>query len=153
MTLFGTMGASVAGLRAHTQKMGSISDNIANVDTTGYKAVQTSFTSMVTAMDSQRGTQAPGGSLAKTVQNLGVQGMIKSTQSDLDLAVDGKGFFLVRTAAGQEAPVGCTRVGSFHPDREGHLVNEAGFYLQGWKYAEEGTDLIGGGTVGEAESV
>lgn len=155
MSLFGSMSASVSALRAHTQKMGTISDNVANVETTGYKAFQTPFISMVTATDPHRGTHAPGGSYAKTMQNLEQQGIIKSTQSETDLAINGKGFFLVRTAPENVSgsQLGCTRAGSFHMDHYGHLVNDAGFYLQGWRYNDDGTTVQGLGDLDQVKSI
>src|SRR3546814_16864178 len=58
--------------------------------------------------------------------------------SATDLAIDGAGFFVVRTASNSVSELQFTRAGSFLPDASGYLRNDAGLYLQGWRLDSAG---------------
>lgn len=129
--LYGSLYSGVSGLGAQSTAMGVISDNIANVNTVGYKAKNTNFQTLVTDSGSES-FYAPGGVRASVQQLIDQQGLVQGTTSGLDVAISGDGFFVVEGKATGTNEVLYTRAGSFVPDEQGYLRNAAGFYLQGW---------------------
>jgi flagellar basal-body rod protein FlgF/flagellar basal-body rod protein FlgG len=117
--------AAMTGLVARTQALDTAASNLANVQTPGYRAEREYFRSVLLgpdALDSQ---------LGRTVNNFGLlggdrlnmgQGALQQTGNPLDLAVEGEGFFEVRTINGLRY----TRDGSFHRSGNGQLVTAAG---------------------------
>ncbi len=146
MSLYGALFSGVSGLNANAQAIGAISDNISNVNTIGYKANDTQFSTLVTEASSST-TYSPGGVQAKVRQLVSRTGLLQSSTSSSDLAVDGQGFFVVRT--NPETNVGdvrFTRAGSFTQDSNGYFKNTAGLYLQGWRLDSDGKFLNDGST-------
>ncbi|ABC89495.1 flagellar hook protein FlgE [Rhizobium esperanzae] len=129
MSIFGSMKTAVSGMNAQANRLSTVSDNIANVNTTGYKAVSTSFSSLV--LPSSGGNYNSGGVQTSVRQAVSDQGDISYTTSTTDLAISGDGFFIVQGPDG--TPV-LTRAGDFQKDDEGNLVNAAGFQLMGYSY-------------------
>ena len=113
--------AAMTGLLARTQALDTAAGNLANAQTPGYRAEREYFRSAVlgsNALDSQ---------LGRTLNNFGLlggdrlnlaQGALQQTGNPLDLAIEGQGFFAVRTSAG----VRYTRDGGFHRSQQGMLV-------------------------------
>jgi flagellar hook protein FlgE len=120
------MNASVLGMNAQTSWLASISQNIANSSTTGYKDAETAFSSLV----DQGGASnySAGGVTTNTTSMNALQGSVVGTATTTDIAVQGNGFFVVSDSAGN---LFLTRNGSFVPDASGNLVNSAGYYLMG----------------------
>jgi flagellar hook protein FlgE len=132
MSLYGALFTGVTGLNAQTQSMAMISDNIANVNTVGYKRTTARFATLVTDSGSLT-TYSPAGVRASPFRTIGHQGQISTTNSDTDVAITGNGFIVVRTEpSGVNAATLYTRAGSFSPDSTGNLRNAGGYYLQGW---------------------
>ncbi len=130
MSLSGAMNSAVSALKAQSQALSMISDNLANSSTTGYKGTTASFSTIVTQMYS--GTAYPsGGVRANGVQNVSEQGLISSTSTATNLALDGNGMFVVRYGTGDQSMY-FTRDGEFYPDHSGNLVTDQGYYLLGW---------------------
>ncbi|ULR43485.1 flagellar hook protein FlgE [Rhizobium sp. K102] len=129
MSIFGSMKTAVSGMNAQANRLSTVADNIANVNTSGYKAVSTSFSSLV--LPSSGGNYNSGGVQTSVRQAVSDQGDISYTTSTTDLAISGDGFFIVQGADG--TPV-LTRAGDFQKDDEGNLVNAAGFQLMGYSY-------------------
>jgi len=129
MSIFGSMKTAVSGMNAQANRLSTVADNIANVNTTGYKSVSTSFSSLV--LPSSGGNYNSGGVQSSVRQSVSDQGDISYTTSGTDLAISGDGFFIVQGADG--TPV-LTRAGDFQKDDEGNLVNAAGFMLMGYSY-------------------
>jgi flagellar hook protein FlgE len=123
MTILNT---SVSGMLADSNWLSSISQNVANSNTTGYKNVETDFSSLVDQI--ANGDQDFGGVATSQVSLNSLQGSVVSTATTTNLAVQGSGFFVVSDASGQ---LYLTRNGSFTPDASGNLVNSAGYYLMG----------------------
>lgn len=142
MSLYGALFGGVSGLRAQSSKIGVISDNIANVNTIGYKQGQATFATLVVNANSTV-SYTTGGVRGGTRLNVDKQGLLSSTESPTDLAISGRGFFVVRSSATVDAtstnstPL-FTRAGSFRQDETGNFVNSQGFYLQGWPLDREG---------------
>lgn len=142
MSIFGALFSGVSGLNAQSQKMAAISDNIANSGTIGYKRTEVPFSTLVTSQ-AVRNTYSPGGVRANPVMQIDQQGLLQSTNSTTDLAINGRGFFVVNTSAepitgGISNRTLFTRAGSFQPDANGNLRNTAGYYLQGWRLDSSG---------------
>ncbi|WP_422367619.1 flagellar hook protein FlgE [Pelagibius sp.] len=133
MSIYGAMFAGVSGLAAQSNALSMISDNIANVNTVGYKGVTARFSTLVTQAATQT-THTPGGVNSSPFSYIDRQGLLQGSASGTDLAVAGQGFFVVNEAAnpGFGDDFFFTRAGSFNPDQNGNLVNTAGYYLQGY---------------------
>ena len=133
MSIYGAMFAGVSGLGAQSQALGMIADNIANINTVGYKGATASFATLVTQSATSR-SYSPGGVMSSPNQQIDRQGLLQGTTSQTDLAIAGSGFFVVNTSGtpGLGDEYLFTRAGSFTTDEEGNLVNSAGYYLQGW---------------------
>ncbi|MFX4221443.1 MAG: flagellar hook protein FlgE [Thalassobaculum sp.] len=130
--IYGGLFAGVAAISAQSTAFAAISDNIANVNTIGYKETRVRFQTLVT--ESASDTQfAPGGVIARPFTDPEKQGQIQGTTSDTDLALVGEGFFVVNQTDGSDGQFLFTRAGSFTQDEDGNLVNTAGYYLQGWR--------------------
>lgn len=133
MSIYGAMFAGVSGLAAQSNSLSMISDNIANVNTVGYKGVSARFSTLVTQAATPT-THTPGGVTSSPYSYVDGQGLLQGSASGTDLAVAGQGFFVVNEAAtpGFGDDFFFTRAGSFNPDQNGNLVNTAGYFLQGY---------------------
>ena len=143
MSLFGALFSGVSGLGAQGTSMGVIADNITNISTIGYKTTQTNFKTLVTVAATAT-SFAPGGVQAAPQALIDRQGLLQSSVSPTDLAINGNGFFVVIELANPTTTQGSflyTRAGSFTKDENGDLKNSAGFFLQGWP-VDAATGLI-----------
>lgn len=128
MSLYGVMRTGVSGMNAQANRLSVVADNVANVNTTGYKGSSCEFWSL---MLSGGGSAYESGSVLTNVRrNVDAQGGLVGTSSVSDLAISGSGFFVVANPAGMPY---LTRAGSFNLDASGRLVNAAGFNLLGYK--------------------
>ena len=142
MSISSSLNAGVAGLQTNAQRLASISDNIANSSTFGYKRVETDFESMV--VSSGGGSYAAGGVRANTQRLIEQRGTLISTSNATDLAVRGGGMLPVAQAAqvqtaGADAPMFLTTTGSFRTDAEGYLTSQSDLVLMGWPAASDGS--------------
>ena len=138
MSLFGALFTSVSGMSAQSQETAMISNNIANVDTIGYKGSNGAFYSLVTSSGTG-GTYSPGTVIVNRVQSVSTEGNIQQTASSTDAAISGNGFFVVKSEVGGSQPFLYTRSGSFSEDSTGLLRNSAGFALYGWPLGSDGS--------------
>jgi flagellar hook protein FlgE len=139
MTISSSLNASVAGLNVNASRLATISDNIANAGTHGYKRAKTDFASLV--VSSGAGPYAAGGVTATTRREISSQGAIVSTDNALDLAVVGRGMLPVTPLSeiGEATPEFRLKpTGSFSPDQNGVLVDSSGFALLGWPVGQNG---------------
>ncbi len=127
MGLYGVMTTSISGMSAQADRMGTVADNIANVNTTGYKAASTEFSTLVA--EGSVAAYVPGSVSTIARRGISEQGDLSYTKSPTDLAVSGNGFFVVQSSSGTPY---LTRSGNFVPDDNGDLVNAAGFKLLGY---------------------
>ncbi|NCC22985.1 MAG: flagellar hook-basal body complex protein [Alphaproteobacteria bacterium] len=137
MSLFGALFTGTSSLAAQSQNTAMISNNIANVSTTGFKRSEAFFDSLVTTQ-SRLSRFSPGTVSVTRVQRVDQQGPIQQTSSATDAAISGNGMFPVKrsTDFGQEFLY--TRSGSFSEDSQGLLRNTAGFVLYGWPINSNG---------------
>jgi flagellar hook protein FlgE len=127
MSLFGSMRTAASGMNAQASRLSTVSDNIANVNTTGYKQASAEFSTMLG--QSSPSEYSSGGVLTAARQLTNEQGALRGTTSSTDLAISGNGFFVVTNDGGANF---LTRAGSFVPDAAGNLVNTAGYKLMGF---------------------
>ncbi|WP_299607839.1 flagellar hook protein FlgE [uncultured Tateyamaria sp.] len=142
MTISSSLNAGVAGLQANATRLASISDNIANSSTYGYKRVQTDFQSLV--ISSNGGTYSAGGVRASTERLIDQRGSLVSTSNATDLAVRGRGMLPVAQSSEVNAGNGSsqmylTTTGSFRTDAQGVLRSDSGLVLMGWPALPDGT--------------
>ena len=139
------------GLDAQATRMTVISNNLANVATTGFKRGRAAFEDLLYQTVRQAGGQTSQQTQAPTGLNLGTgvrvvatdrqfaQGNLQQTQNPLDLAVNGRGFFQVTLPDGTTA---YTRDGGFQVDSQGQLVTASGFAVQPGITIPEGTQSV-----------
>ncbi len=134
MALTSSLYSGVSGLVNMGNAMQVIGDNIANVNTNGFKGARATFQDiMAQSINTARGgSQVGRGSAMSDVAPLFSQGSFESTSSPTDLAIAGNGFFMVTDPA-RENSIYYTRAGQFHVDKTGYLVNPAGLRAQGWE--------------------
>jgi flagellar hook protein FlgE len=134
-----SMYSAVSGLRSHQTMMDVVGNNIANVNTHGFKKSRTTFADVLSQVvnGAATPTEVLGGTnpaqigLGVTVsgiaQNL-AQGALQVTDRNLDVSIQGDGFFLLSLAGEQMF----TRNGAFFVDADGRLVTDGGGLVQGW---------------------
>jgi flagellar hook protein FlgE len=136
MGIYGALFSGVSGLKAQAQNMGIISDNISNANTVGYKNSTNNFQTLVTTPATST-TYSPGGVLSRPFAHVDQQGLLQASSSRTDVGVSGRGFLpvtnSVTTGGALKTTVSntYTRAGSFTVDKNGNLVNSAGFFLLG----------------------
>lgn len=160
-----SMYSGVSGLRAHQVKMDVIGNNIANVNTVGFKKGQATFQEVFSQV--VRGASAPqGGKGGTNPQQIGLganigaistvhtKGPIQRTDNATDLMIDGEGFFIVSDDENYLNRY-YTRAGNFTLDKAGNLVTADGFKVLGYKFDEDGnwTSEIGPITINQTETV
>ncbi|MBX7079765.1 MAG: flagellar hook protein FlgE [Nannocystaceae bacterium] len=139
MSITSSMYTGAAGMSSHSDAMGVISDNIANVNTVGYRSQRANFADVLGGFIA--GSAAGAGSRIGSVQTMFMQGSLLGTGNNLDLAIEGNGFFVVNGAVGGVDGSYYTRSGQFHTDADGYLVNPDGLRVQG--YGLDSTGAVG----------
>jgi flagellar hook protein FlgE len=137
----GSFSAGLSGLNANGAYLSVIGNNLANINTVGFKSSSVSFQDLV--------SQTVGGTSVNPMQiGLGVttgsispvfsQGAIENTREATNVAIQGNGFFVVRGSGGNSY----TRAGNFMPDSSGKLMTPDGQYLQGYTQINAATGAI-----------
>jgi flagellar hook protein FlgE len=136
MGIFGALTTAVTGMRAQSFALENISGNIANSQTIGFKREDTSFVDLIP--DNIPTKQLAGNVVANSRSTNSVQGDIQNASVSTFMAINGQGFFVVAKPASfaDNMPVFdgidlYTRRGDFTTDKNGYLVNGAGYYLMG----------------------
>jgi flagellar hook protein FlgE len=130
------MDAAVSGLKNHQTLLDVTANNIANVNTVGYKDETANFETFLNS--SGLVGNASAGVAAVIGQDVTTQGLPTQTSSPTDLSISGNGFFVVSTNSSGTGTQEYTRAGSFTPDSAGNLKNAAGLYLQGYALDSSG---------------
>ncbi|MEX5727931.1 flagellar hook protein FlgE [Rhodovulum iodosum] len=141
MTISSSLNASVAGLNANATRLATISDNIANSSTYGYRRAETEFHAMVVG---GAAAYTAGGVRSTTQRVISDGGALTTTGNATDLAVGGRGMLPVTTelalSGGDAAlPLRLMTTGAFRADQDGILRTETGMVLLGWPAAADGT--------------
>lgn len=135
------MYSGVSGLRAEGDALGVVGDNIANVNTTGFKAQRAIFQDVLGhSILAGTASNLPGsGVRVGDIQQLFTQGTITATGVDTDVALSGDGFFTVKGTVEGLSSNFYTRAGEFVLDKDGYLVNPSGLQVQGYAANPDGT--------------
>jgi len=144
MSILSSLFTGISGLTTNGNAMSVIGDNIANVNTVGFKSTSATFEDLLGA--SVGGGSAIGAGTALSSLNFNfAQGAFETTGAATDLSVDGRGFFTVR----KDGSDFYTRAGRFHFDKDGVLVNNSGFHVQGFAADDNGniTSQVGDLTI------
>ena len=142
---FESLYIGATGMKTHGRGIENLSNNLANVNTLGFKSTDVYFENLmsdyVTAGGNSTGLsqQGHGVGLAAIITNF-AQGAPLPGADETDLAITGKGFFKVIN----DSTVRYTRAGNFRFNNEGYLVDPHGFRVQGRRFAPPGSDLAGG---------
>jgi len=140
MALIGTLTSGVSALQSFTKGLEVIGNNIANVNTTGFKSSQVryqdSFSNTLrdsapslTTASNTTATQIGTGVLIGGISSRFTQGVLNTTGSATDLGVSGNGFFIVENPT--DSANYATRAGNFRQDDKGYIVTNDGYRLQG----------------------
>jgi flagellar basal-body rod protein FlgG len=122
---------AAAGMAAQQQKLDAVANDLANTNTTGYKQVRVGFTDLLYSQagrPSANGVELGTGAKAVDVGRNFEQGGLQQTGRQLDVAIQGDGFFKVKMSDGRTV---LTRDGNLHTDNQGHLVNNTGLVQPG----------------------
>jgi flagellar hook protein FlgE len=149
--------SGVSGLRNHQMKIDVLGNNIANVNTVGFKSGRIMFSE---ALNQTLKNATPGsgtgfinpvqvglGMTTSSIENLFTQGGLENTGVITDLALEGEGFFMVNSGDSNLY----TRSGNFFFNSDGKLVNTKGLAVQGWSL--NGQSTVGGLGVGNTEDI
>ncbi|WP_028101151.1 flagellar hook protein FlgE [Pseudoduganella violaceinigra] len=115
---------ALSGIQAINEQLGTISNNIANAGTYGFKSSRANFASL------HAGAQPTGVHVGSITQSIALNGGIQATNRSLDALINGRGFFVAKDSTGQ---TNYTRVGIFTKDATDYLVNSAGARIQGFQ--------------------
>jgi flagellar hook protein FlgE len=148
MGIFGALTTAVTGMRAQSFALENVSGNIANSQTTAFKRMDTSFVDLIP--DNIPSKQLAGSVVANARMTNTVQGDVQSATIGTYMAINGDGFFVVQKPGSfaDNRPVfdgidRYTRRGDFQPDKNGYLVNGAGYYLMGIPVDPSTGNLVG----------
>lgn len=125
---------ATSGLNAITEQLNAISNNIANSGTVGFKSGRAEFASLYA------GSQPLGVGVTGVTQSITRGGSINASGNDLDMAINGNGFFVVR---GSDGTTAYTRAGYGRTDSSGNLINNLGMYMQGYPVDANGKLQVG----------
>jgi flagellar hook protein FlgE len=120
---------ALSGLTADSDALDVVGNNLANLNTTGYKDSTVSFYDLLQQSVAGGSTQIGGGVSAPQTERLFTQGSIQATGGNYDAAINGNGFFIAQNAAGNTL---YTRAGNFQLNAAGNLVTSTGQFVQGW---------------------
>lgn len=127
-----------SGVSANSQLTDYVAQNLANMNTVGYKHKSTFIQELACAFFSQKASAGAGAALMGTTRDFS-QGVLISTGNNTDLAISGEGFFQLKKPDGTKV---YTRSGVFNLDAEGHLVNTQGYLLDPEVTLEKGSKEI-----------
>lgn len=135
--------SGVSGLNTNSQAMTVIGNNLANTNTVGFKGSRHVFADLLSGNISGSGgtSQVGKGVGVSTMDTIFSQGTFETTESNLDCAIEGDGFFILKKE-GDDTDY-YSRAGAFTFDENGYLRNPEGLYVQGVAYNDDG-EMIGG---------
>ncbi|WP_005036648.1 flagellar hook protein FlgE [Holophaga foetida] len=136
MSLYSSFYASLSGLATNANSLSVIGNNLANLNTIGFKGSSSTFQDMFNAAALGNGTSGNGNpiqiglgsQLASINQNFG-QGSFQSTSNTTDMGLSGTGFFMLQTPSGGRV---YSRAGNFSLDHDGNLIDPSGNNVLGW---------------------
>jgi len=152
-----SLSSGVTGLQSHQIAMDVESDNIANVNTTGFKYSRANFSNLLAqtssiatapqgALGGKNPVQVGLGTTTSSTTRIFSQGSIQNTDKNTDMAIQGDGFFVVSPDGGKTNKY--TRDGDFKFDASGNFVNNSGFIAQGWNIDPKTNKVDSTGPIG-----
>ena len=148
MGIFGALTTAVTGMRAQSFALENVSGNIANSQSTAFKRIDTSFVDLIPEATTNK--QLAGSVIANSRMTNTVQGDVQAASIGTYMAINGDGFFVVQkpSAFSDNRPIfdgidRYSRRGDFQPDKNGFLVNGAGYYLMGIPVDPTTGNLVG----------
>lgn len=146
MSLFSTMNTAASGLGVSSSSLAVIGDNVANMNTTGFKSTRSEFADYLPqdVFGLAGPSQVGKGAGVNNLQTMFGQGALNTSQNPLDMAISGDGFFVVSDGVSDFY----TRSGEFYLDDDGFVVTAQGGRLQGYNVDNNGTL---GATVGDLQ--
>ncbi|WP_035587585.1 flagellar hook protein FlgE [Hippea jasoniae] len=141
-----SLWSGVSGLKSEQEAMDVVGNNVANVNTIGFKKGRITFVDVLSQtlsaatgpegnIGGKNATQVGLGDTVAVVDNIFSQGSLQATSKTTDLAIQGDGFFIVSDDGGKTYRY--TRAGDFSFDADGNLVNPEGYIVQGWMANDE----------------
>jgi flagellar hook protein FlgE len=128
--MFTAFSTALSGLNAMTTAIDVVGNNLANLNTTGYKDQTVSFEDLVAdSLSGNQATQLGLGTAQPTTSANFIQGAVQDTSGSYDGAINGAGFFVVKNTNGQQL---YTRAGDFALNQNGFLTTQTGEFVQGW---------------------
>ena len=148
MGISSALYSGVSGLNTNGQAMSVIGNNLANTNTIGFKGSRTVFSDLLSGSINGSGgfSQVGRGVGMSTVDNIFSQGTFETTESNLDVAIEGDGFFMLKEEGNLTTYY--SRAGAFRFNDAGYLVNPEGFRVQG-----KGFDVNGSLKAGDAGDI
>ncbi|MFV0302560.1 MAG: flagellar hook protein FlgE [Paracoccus sp. (in: a-proteobacteria)] len=148
MSMSSALNAGVSGLAANSTRLATISDNIANSGTYGYKRVETDFDSIVLNQSRSSGLYSAGGVHAGTRRIIDESGALVTTTNAMDIGIAGRGMLPVTSAVDldngfSDLPMMMCRTGSFRADADGIMRTDSGLVLMGWPARPDGSIPVG----------
>ena len=137
----GSFSAGLSGLNANAAYLSVIGNNLANLNTIGFKASTVSFMDLVSQTvggASENPMQIGLGVITGTISPVFSQGAIESTRESTNVAIQGNGFFVVANDEGNAF----TRAGNFTFDENGTLVTPDGYRVQGWTETDANGNIV-----------
>ena len=131
MSMMKSLYTAATGLGAHSDALGVVGHNIANVNTLGFKGVRARFDELVANAVGLRRVAGQGSRLS-LVDSVFTQGALLSTGVPTDLAIQGPGFFVLDGTVNGVNGSYYTRVGQFHVDADGNMVSAEDLHVQGY---------------------
>ncbi|MBI4952585.1 MAG: flagellar hook protein FlgE [Myxococcales bacterium] len=147
MSVNKTMNTGVSGLTAAGNALGVVGDNVANVNTVGFKLSRAAFEDVLGGVAGARAHEAGSGVRMVRAQQIFTQGAITTTGVATDLALSGDGFFAVAGSVDGQSGQFYTRAGQFQLRADGTVINPQGLELQGY------AALLGGGFESKLSSI
>ncbi len=152
MGISSALYSGVSGLNTNGQAMTVIGNNLANTNTLGFKSSRTIFADLLSSsINGSGGTSQVGRGVGMSkVDQIFSQGTFESTESNLDVAIEGDGFFILKEPG--DATAYYSRAGSFRFDQNGYLINPEGLRVQGKEFDANGLLAAGDATDIQVES-
>ncbi|MFW5488831.1 MAG: flagellar hook protein FlgE [Desulfovibrio sp.] len=150
MSLSASLYAGITGLGAHGERMSVIGNNLANVNTVGYKSSRMFFEDAISQdiSTSQGVGQVGRGVRVGAIYSDYGQGSFETTNEATDMAIGGNGFFVLKSQGDESTYY--SRAGNFRFNKDGYLIDPHGYVLQGWAVDQTSTQV--GGTVDEKDT-
>ncbi|MCP5102661.1 MAG: flagellar hook protein FlgE [bacterium] len=141
--------SGLSGLSAYSSALNIVGNNLANINTSGFKTSEVSFEDLVTRTFGGTATNGAGnpmqiglGTLTNSISGVFSQGSIQTTADATNVALEGNGFFVVGDTAEDRF---YTRAGNFFLNDDGYLVNPSGKYVLGYTQVDANNEIIASG--------